>query len=717
MERSRVDEITRLNSYSTQSAAMFEYDGAMVQDLSTQLFWALARIDVLEAAVMARPRSDELSAGLGASSDTVVYAERPKNFGDCGGGSCDGEMEMVLGTAVQLSPAMQEIPRDVRADARDEDVEMSIEQAFLGDYGVVVKMIGEDRATDMVRDEDDVVGQVASATVEMPAAALEDDGVHGGFGEAVRAGAGADVGQSSVDRGDDGAGDKLAVDTGLMGDEADTVSARRDADEEDDAGKAGGAGGNGADSAVVIESGVDVDRLDLGKMRAGVASVEASQAMEDEMIVAEDDFGGAGGGGAGAAVAARPELPAGFRADVGQSDVVLAHLCLPISGTDMPTDVARGEAIGGAENNEVIGDGEAGAAVLAAGSRADVAQAGLAQAGMTAGDDDGGDAMTSERQQDGMACGGNFGGAGVTMMEAESRADVGQLGFELRAEARSTADVQAFCSRMKWKALEWEQARRWRDEAVARRGAGAASSFPGSGIQVESQAGVARTGVMISNGESGGLIDWSEGQQRGRRLPTRGGRFEGAGGPGGGTPWPELQAESRADVDVAGMLSAESSRGVEDEAFIGKDNFGDAGGADGGSADVGQLSAGVDDRVGGEMDVGTGLVGDAADTARRAREAADGEGDTGRAGGAGGGGADSADVVESGADVGRSGLSLDGIVTGMGETGMVSLKRAAAGDCEIGRAGGAGGDGADSAVVVEFGADVDRPVMTIEGMQ
>jgi len=87
-------------------------------------------------------------------------------------------MEMVSGMAVQLSPAMQEVPRDVRADAGGEDVEMSIEQAVLGDYGVVVKMIGEDRAADMVRDEDDVVGQVASVTVEMPAAALEDDGVN-----------------------------------------------------------------------------------------------------------------------------------------------------------------------------------------------------------------------------------------------------------------------------------------------------------------------------------------------------------------------------------------------------------------------------------------------------------------------------------------------------------------------------------------------------------
>ena len=240
MEGRTVGEIERLNFYFHQSAAMFEHDGAAVQDLSARLFRALARIDDLEAAFMARPREDRYSAGLGASSDTVAYAERSKNFGDCGGGSCDGEMEMVSGMAVQLSPAMQEIPRDVRADARGEDVEMSIEQALLGDYGVVVKMIGEDRATDMVRDEDDVVGQVASATVEMPAAALEDDGVNGGFGEAVRAGAGADVGQSFAGRGDDGAGDKLAVGTGLMGDEADTVSARRDADGEDDARRAGG---------------------------------------------------------------------------------------------------------------------------------------------------------------------------------------------------------------------------------------------------------------------------------------------------------------------------------------------------------------------------------------------------------------------------------------------------------------------------------------------
>ena len=131
-----------------------------------------------------------------------------------------------------------------------------------------------------------------------------------------------------------------------------------------------------------------MDRLDLGGMRAGVASDEASQAMESETIIAENDFGGAGGGDAGAAVAARPELLAGFRADVGQLDVV-AHLCKPsFSGTDRPAGVARGGTVGGEDGDGDVGGGEAGAAVMAVASRADVAQAGLAQADVTADDGD-----------------------------------------------------------------------------------------------------------------------------------------------------------------------------------------------------------------------------------------------------------------------------------------------------------------------------------------
>ena len=63
LERSPVDEITRLNLYYAQSAAMFEYDGAMVQDLSKQLFGAIARIGAIEAVVMARPRLDQVTWG------------------------------------------------------------------------------------------------------------------------------------------------------------------------------------------------------------------------------------------------------------------------------------------------------------------------------------------------------------------------------------------------------------------------------------------------------------------------------------------------------------------------------------------------------------------------------------------------------------------------------------------------------------------------------
>ena len=116
-----------------------------------QLSWALWRIGALEAAVMARPRADHCSAGLGASSDTVAYAERSRNFGDCGGGPRDGEVEMVSNMAAQPSPTMREVPHVVRADAGGEDAEMSVEPAALGDCGVVVEIIGEGRSADVMR--------------------------------------------------------------------------------------------------------------------------------------------------------------------------------------------------------------------------------------------------------------------------------------------------------------------------------------------------------------------------------------------------------------------------------------------------------------------------------------------------------------------------------------------------------------------------------------
>jgi hypothetical protein len=119
LEGRSVDEIARLNLYYTQSAAMFEYDGAMVQDLSTQLFWALARIDALKAVVMARPRSDEVSAGMDASNDSMVAAERPRKFGDCDG-FCDGEVEMASDAMMQPSPTMPGLLRDEHPDVGGE---------------------------------------------------------------------------------------------------------------------------------------------------------------------------------------------------------------------------------------------------------------------------------------------------------------------------------------------------------------------------------------------------------------------------------------------------------------------------------------------------------------------------------------------------------------------------------------------------------------------
>ena len=43
-------------------------------------------------------------------------------------------------------------------------------------------------------------------------------------------------------------------------------------------------------------------RLGFGKTVAGVPSAEASRAVEDEVIIGEDDFGGAGGADNGTAM-------------------------------------------------------------------------------------------------------------------------------------------------------------------------------------------------------------------------------------------------------------------------------------------------------------------------------------------------------------------------------------------------------------------------------
>ena len=76
LEGRSVDEIARLNTCYTQSAVMFEYDGAVMQDLSMQLFWALGRILMysgllswrvkrgLELAAAARWQTSESNPGL-----------------------------------------------------------------------------------------------------------------------------------------------------------------------------------------------------------------------------------------------------------------------------------------------------------------------------------------------------------------------------------------------------------------------------------------------------------------------------------------------------------------------------------------------------------------------------------------------------------------------------------------------------------------------------
>ena len=89
-----MDEIAHLNLYYTQSAATFEYDGMVMQDLAMQLSRALTHIDVLEAAVMMRPWADEISAGVGMSNNAVVSTEHSGNFGDCDGYQA-GRAEMI----------------------------------------------------------------------------------------------------------------------------------------------------------------------------------------------------------------------------------------------------------------------------------------------------------------------------------------------------------------------------------------------------------------------------------------------------------------------------------------------------------------------------------------------------------------------------------------------------------------------------------------------
>ena len=321
MERSRVDEITRLNSYSAQSAAMFEYDGAMVQDLSMQLFRAMARIDVLEAAVMAQPRSDGFSAGLDASSDTLVYAERPENFGDCDG-SRAGEVERVSDAMVQPLPTMVGVQDDVQAGGDGEDEEMTDGPAVSGDGGVEVFDVG--RSADVVQEGDDDVGdQTVSMEDEQPSVVSADGGDDDGFGEVLRGGSGADMGRPSASMVDDRVGGELVGGAGLMEDAANTARwARRAADGDGGAGRAGGAGGSGDDSATVAESGADVGRLGFGKIVAGMLSAESSRVVEDEAVIGKDNFGDAGGADDGSAVVAT-----GSRADVdrSQADVVRAE--------------------------------------------------------------------------------------------------------------------------------------------------------------------------------------------------------------------------------------------------------------------------------------------------------------------------------------------------------------------------------------------------------
>ena len=94
------------------------------------------------------------------------------------------------------------------------------------------------------------------------------------------------------------------------------------------------------------------------------ASVTGFQAMEGEAVIREDGFGGAGEGGAGAAVVAT-----GSRSDVGQLglDKVSMTGRAPVDGS---LQAMRNEAVGGADGFGGGGSGGADTAVTAAGSSA-----------------------------------------------------------------------------------------------------------------------------------------------------------------------------------------------------------------------------------------------------------------------------------------------------------------------------------------------------------
>ena len=205
-----------------------------------------------------------------------------------------------------------------------------------------------------------------------------------------------------------------------------------------------------------------------------------------------------------------------------------------------------------------------------------------------------------------MVCGGDLGRAGVAIMAAESGADVGRLGSELRAEARSTADAWALYRRLeKEKVQTWMQAtRRWRAEAAGggSEGTGAASCFPGSELQLESRADVAQADVMIGDGNRGSLM--------GSELRQDEVASEGDDGrPGGACCFlgPELRAGSQADV-AQGSVTADS--GAIGGSLGGKRQQGEAVQGDGaGEAGAASGTLGPELQDGSRADVGLPATG------------------------------------------------------------------------------------------------------------
>ena len=122
-----------------------------------------------------------------------------------------------------------------------------------------------------------------------------------------------------------------------------------------------GSGADVVDQRIVARGDISADGGEIGLFAADIR--------DDQARIEELGFGRTDGAASGIW---GPELRTGLRADVGRSDVAAQYLRGPVAGTDSPASMIRGEASGGEGGCGGAGDGGAGAAMMAAGSRADV---------------------------------------------------------------------------------------------------------------------------------------------------------------------------------------------------------------------------------------------------------------------------------------------------------------------------------------------------------